>query len=69
MTPEDENTAEERHCYQMLVEIRKRHEAAAKPYVDRLAAIKSAQPSPALVLTLDQAREFINISILSTREV
>jgi hypothetical protein len=56
---------EEQYCYQMLAELRKSYERDAKPYIDRLAAIKSRQPAPSIVLTLDQAREFIGFTMNS----
>ena len=59
--PEREN-AEERYCYQMLAELRKSYEQAAKPYIDRLVAIKSVQ-QPSITLTLDQAREFVDFTM------
>lgn len=61
VVPEREN-AEERYCYQMLAELRKSYELAAKPYIDRLVAIKSTQP-PSITLTLDQAREFVDFTM------
>ena len=54
---------EEQHCYQMLAELRQSYERAAKPYIDRLVAIKSMQPSPSITLTVDQAREFIDVTM------
>jgi nucleoid-associated protein YejK len=59
--PEREN-AEERYCYQMLAELRKSYERDAKPYIDRLVAIKSTQ-APSITLTLEQAREFVDFTM------
>jgi hypothetical protein len=62
VVPERED-AEERYCYQMLAELRKSYERDAKPYIDRLVAIKSARPAPRITLTIDQAREFIDFTM------
>ena len=67
VVPERED-AEERYCYQMLAELRKSYERDAKPYIDRLVALKSMQTPAPIVLTLDQAREFIDFS-MSARAV
>jgi hypothetical protein len=56
--PERESD-EERYCYQALADLRRSYDAAAKPYIDRLVLIKSLRPTPSIVLTLDQAREFV----------
>ena len=61
VVPEREN-AEERYCYQMLAELRKSYERDAKPYIDRLVAIKSMQ-APSITLTLDQAREVVDFTM------
>lgn len=55
--------AEERHCYQMLAELRKSYERDAQPYIDRLVAIKSMRPAPSITLTLDQVREFVEFTM------
>ena len=54
---------EEQYCCQMLAELRKSYELDAKPYLDRLARIKGMSPAPAIVLTTDQAREFIELTM------
>ena len=54
---------EERYCLQMLAELRKAYERDAKPYIDRLIAIHSMRPSKTLVLSIDQAREFIDFTM------
>lgn len=56
---------EEKYCYQMLADLRQRYERDAKPFLDRLAVLKSLQPVPSTTLTLDQAREFIEFSMSS----
>lgn len=45
-------TTDEQYCYQALAELRKSYERAAKPYIDRLVAIKSMEPPQPFLLTL-----------------
>ena len=45
-----------------LSDLRKSYEQAAKPYIDRLVAIKSVR-QPSITLTLDQAREFVDFTM------
>ena len=59
---QERENAEERYCYQMLSELRKSYELAAKPYIDRLVAIKSTQ-TRSITLTLDQTREFVDFTM------
>ena len=54
---------EEQYCYQMLAELRKSYERDAKPWIDKLVALRSINPSPQVALTIDQAREFIGFSM------
>lgn len=54
---------EERYLLERLAELRKSHELAAKPYIDRLVAIRSMQTTPSITLTLDQAREFVDFTM------
>ena len=58
--PPERDNAEERYCYEMLAQLRRSYERDAKPYMDRLVAIKSMRPAQSITLTLDQAREFID---------
>ena len=60
--PERED-AEERYLYERLAYLRRGYELAAKPYIDRLVAIRSTRPSPSITLTIDQAREFIDLTM------
>ena len=47
---------EEQYCYQVLADLRKSYDAAAKPYIDRLVAIHSMrQPAP-MIVTVEQAQ-------------
>lgn len=47
MIDDEIGVQEERHLLDILAQIRRAHEAAAKPYVDRLIAIRSLrQPAP-----------------------
>lgn len=62
VVPERED-AEESYCYQALAELRRSYDAAAKPYIDRLVQIKSMKPAPRIVLTLDQACEFVDFTM------
>ncbi len=55
--------AEERYLLDRLAELRKDYELAAKPYIDRLVAIRSMQTTPSITLTLDQAREFVDFTM------
>ena len=66
LTPE-RDSAEERYLFQTLAELRRAYERDAKPYIDRLVAIRSMRSSVPLVLTLDQAREFIDITMSAPR--
>lgn len=43
-------TSEEQFCHQMLAKLRMDYERAAKPYVDRLARIKSMEIPPIFVM-------------------
>jgi hypothetical protein len=54
---------EERYLLDRLAELRKDYELAAKPYIDRLVAIRSMQTTPSITLTLDQAREFVDFTM------
>ena len=62
MTDDQEN-AEERYCLQALANLRKSYETAAQKYIDRLVRIRSLQTPAPIVLTLDQAHEFINVTM------
>ena len=55
--------SEEQYCYQTLADLRRSYERNAKPYIDRLVAIRAIQPPAPVALTLDQAREFIDITM------
>jgi len=44
MNDDDLGVQEERHLLDILAQIRRAHEEAAKPYVDRLIAIRSLRP-------------------------
>lgn len=50
---EPENNAEEQYCHLALAELRKSYELAAKPYIDRLVAIKSLR-MPVIRLSQEQ---------------
>jgi len=54
---------EEAYCYEMLAQLRRSYESDAKPYIDRLVKLKSMQTPAPIVLTLDQAREFIDFTM------
>ena len=54
---------EEQYCYQALAELRKSYERDAKPYIDRLVAITNMRPAPSIMLTLDQARESVAVTM------
>lgn len=43
---------EERYCLEALHILRLSYERDAKPYIDRLVAIKSMQPAPSIVFQL-----------------
>ncbi len=60
--PEREDS-EERYLYDRLADLRRSYELAAKPYIERLVAIRSMRPAPSITLTLDQAREFIDFTM------
>lgn len=59
----DTDADEERYCYQMLAELRKAYERDAKPFIDRLVHLKSLEPTPRIVLTVEQAREFVEFTM------
>lgn len=50
---------EEEYCHQALADLRKSYERNAKPFIDRLMMIQ-AMKAPRVVLTPDQALEFID---------
>lgn len=54
---------EEQYLLQCLAQLRQAYERDAKPYLDRLVAIRSLQTSAPLVLSIDQAREFIDFKM------
>lgn len=60
--PERED-AEERYLYDRLADLRRSYELAAKPYIERLVAIRSMRTGPSITLTLDQAREFVDFTM------
>jgi len=51
----DGYNAEERHLHEMLRMLQESYAKAAKPYIDRLAAIQSARPPPPMLVTREQA--------------
>jgi len=55
--------SEEQYCLQMLAELRKAYELDAKPYIDRLTQIRQMSPIAPLVLPIEQAREFIELTM------
>jgi hypothetical protein len=55
--------AEERYLYDRLADLRRSYELAAKPYIERLVAIRSMRTGPGITLTLDQAREFVDFTM------
>lgn len=55
----DQDTAEERYLLQALFDLRCAFDRDAKPYLDRLIAIRSMQRHEPLVVTMDQWREFM----------
>jgi hypothetical protein len=60
--PERED-AEERYLYGRLADLRRSYELAAKPYIERLVAIRSMRSAPSITLPLDQAREFLDFTM------
>lgn len=54
---------EEQYCLQCIAELRESFQRDAKPYFDRLAAIRAMNPQPSIMLSLDQAREFIGFTM------
>ena len=60
--PERESD-EERYMYERLADLRRSYELAAKPYIERLAQIRSLRPAPSITLTPDQARELIDFAM------
>lgn len=70
MTPEDQDRiaseqdfAEERFLMQAITELRLEFQRAAKPYIDRLVLIQSMKRPPSIVLTLDQAQTFFDLTM------
>lgn len=49
--------SEEQFCHQMLAKLRMDYDRAAKPYVDRLARIKSMEMPPIFVMCPPMSRE------------
>ncbi len=62
LVPEREDE-EERYLCERLADLRRSYELAAKPYIERLVAIRSIRPAPSITLTLDQARDFIDFKM------
>lgn len=54
---------EEQYCLQRLAELRKDYELNCKPYIERLTKIRAMSPVAPLVLPIDQAREFIELTM------
>ena len=55
--------AVEAQLLQALAELRRSYERDAKPYIDRLVGIRSRQTPAPLLLTADQAKEFIELTM------
>lgn len=56
---------EEQYLHQQIKMLRLQYEASAKPYLDRLYAIKALNPTPRMVLDLASG----NLSLLSDADV
>lgn len=54
---------DERSLLQALADLRKDYEEAAKPYIERLGEIRKSTPAGPLAVSLDQAREYITLSM------
>ena len=52
-----DETLEERNLLDMLANLQREHHKAAKPYVDRLAAIRQMQSPEKVFVTVEQARQ------------
>ena len=59
----DLDGAVEAQLLQALAELRRSYERDAKPYIDRLVEIRSRQTPGPLLLTADQAKEFIELTM------
>jgi hypothetical protein len=55
---EGEYTTEERHLVKKLASLQESYAMEAKPFIDRLVSIRSMCPTPQMMVTLEQAREF-----------
>ena len=53
----------EAQLLQALAELRRSYERDAKPYIDRLVEIRARQTPAPLLLTADQAKEFIDLTM------
>lgn len=52
---------EEMYLLQTIYDLKKSYEQAAKPYVDRLVAIRSMQQPKGIILTPDQAAAYSDV--------
>jgi len=62
---DDANNEQERQLLEMIDFLQKEYAKAAKPYVDRLIAIRQRTITPQMIMTLEQAQS-LSISPEST---
>jgi hypothetical protein len=62
--PEIEETPEERYLMECISRLHLEHEAALKPYIDRLVAIKILQSPPPILVSIEQAKALADAGLL-----
>jgi hypothetical protein len=62
--PEIEETPEERYLMGCISRLQLEHEAALKPYIDRLIAIKVMQSPPPILVSIEQAKALADAGVL-----